>query len=193
MELYEIILIGIALSMDACALTIANCSTYKGSLTRQKEWAMPITFSIFQGAMPLIGFCIGSLFSGVIGAIADFLTSIIFFALAAKIIFDLVKDMKTEATSTNKSTKTANFSFTILIVQAFATSIDALAVGVTLVNLTFSVFIAVGIIAVVTFILVSLALAFGKSLGKWFGCYAEWFGAGILILLAIKSLIESII
>ena len=101
--------------------------------------------------------------------------------------------MKTEATSTNKSTKTANFSFTILIVQAFATSIDALAVGVTLVNLTFSVFIAVGIIAVVTFILVSLALAFGKSLGKWFGCYAEWFGAGILILLAIKSLIESII
>ena len=193
MELYEIILIGIALSMDACALTIANCSTYKISLTRQKEWAMPIAFAIFQGAMPLIGFCIGALFSGVIGAIADFLTAIIFFALAAKIIFDLVKDMKTEATSTNKSTKTANFSFTILIVQAFATSIDALAVGVTLVNLTFSVFIAVGIIAVVTFILVSLALAFGKSLGKWFGCYAEWFGAGILILLAIKSLIESII
>ena len=193
MELYEIILIGIALSMDACALTIANCSTYKNSLTRQKEWAMPIAFAIFQGAMPLIGFCIGALFSGVIGAIADFLTAIIFFALAAKIIFDLVKDMKTEATSTNKSTKTAKFSFTILIIQALATSIDALAVGVTLVNLTFSVFIAVGIIAVITFILVSLALAFGKSLGKWFGCYAEWFGAGILILLAIKSLIESII
>ena len=193
MELYEIILIGIALSMDACALTIANCSTYKNSLTRQKEWAMPIAFAIFQGAMPLIGFFIGSLFSGVIGAIADFLTAIIFFALAAKIIFDLVKDMKTEATSTNKSTKTAKFSFTILIIQALATSIDALAVGVTLVNLTFSVFIAVGIIAVITFILVSLALAFGKSLGKWFGCYAEWFGAGILILLAIKSLIESII
>ncbi|MBO5067288.1 MAG: manganese efflux pump [Clostridia bacterium] len=193
MELYEIILIGIALSMDACALTIANCSTYKNSLTRQKEWAMPIAFAIFQGVMPLIGFFIGSLFSGVIGAIADFLTAIIFFTLSAKIIFDLVKDMKTEATSTNKSTKTAKFSFIILIVQAFATSIDALAVGVTLVNLTFSVFIAVGIIAVITFILVSLALAFGKSLGKWFGCYAEWFGAGILILLAIKSLIESII
>ncbi len=194
MELYEIILIAIALSMDACALTIANCSTYKNSFTRKKEWAMPITFAVFQGIMPLIGFCIGSLFSGVISIITDFLTAIIFFALSAKIIFDIVKDMKEEKviSSTNSCNKTINFTFLILIIQALATSIDALAIGVTLVNLTFSIFIAVGVIAVVTFVLVSLSLAFGKSLGKWFGRYAEWFGAGILLLLAIKSLIEAL-
>ena len=81
----------------------------------------------------------------------------------------------------------------VLLVQALATSIDALAVGVTLINLTFSVYIAVALIAVVTFIFVSVALIFGKSLGKLFGGYAEWLGAIILFILATKSLIEAIV
>ena len=72
-----------------------------------------------------------------------------------------------------------------------ATSIDALAVGVTLINLTFSVYLAVLVIATVTFILVSIALIFGKTLGKLFGKYAEWVGAIILLALSIKSLIEA--
>ena len=77
--------------------------------------------------------------------------------------------------------------------QGIATSIDALAIGVTMIDLTFSIFIAILVIALTTFILVSIALLFGKKLGKLFGSYAEWVGAGILFILAIKSLIEALI
>lgn len=195
MELYEIILIGIALSMDACALTIANCTTYKKSLCTKKEWSMPIAFAIFQGVMPLIGYLIGSALAGVIGSIANYLTSAIFFILAGKIIFDIIKEKKEKLTIQKQdcSYKQTNFTLSILLLQAVATSIDALAVGVTLINVSFSVFLAVTIIAIVTFILVSVALIFGKTLGKLFGEYAEWVGAIILLFLASKNLITAII
>jgi putative Mn2+ efflux pump MntP len=195
MEIYEIILIGIALSMDACALTIANCTTYKKVLTKKAEWSMPITFALFQGLMPLIGYLIGTLFSGVIGSIAEFLTAGIFFVLAGKIIYDIIKDKCKEEiiTSKPKCNSCCKFTLVLVLIQALATSIDALAVGITFVKLNFSVYIAVLIIATVTFLLVSLALAFGKKIGKLFGEYAEWVGAGILFVLACKALIEALI
>lgn len=193
MNLFEIILIGIALSMDACALTIANCTTHKDCLDKKMEWAMPTAFALFQGIMPLIGFLIGSVFSNAIGTIADYLTSAIFFFLSGKIVFDIIKDGKEESCCpVDGCCKSTKFTYSTLIIQAVATSIDALAVGVTLINLTFSVYIAVLVIAVVTFILVSTALIFGKSLGKLFGTYAEWFGAGIIFILAVKSLVQAI-
>lgn len=194
MELYEIILIGIALSIDACALTIANCATYKKTLTIKNEWSMPIAFAIFQGVMPLIGYYIGYLFSSVIGTVADYITAVIFFVLAIKIVIDILKEKKCSVSEKEKKCNdNAKFTLAVLLVQALATSIDALAVGVTLINLTFSVYIAVAVIAVVTFIFVSVALIFGKSLGKLFGGYAEWLGAIILFILATKSLIEAIV
>ncbi len=192
MELYDIILIGVALSMDACALTIANCTTYKCSINGKREWLMPTAFALFQGIMPLIGFFIGSLFSNVIGQVGDYITAVIFFFLAGKIIFDIIKDKK-QPRCDQCSTTAHKFTIPILLAQALATSIDALAVGVTLISLTFSVYIAVVVIAAVTFILVSAALLFGKSLGKLFGEYAEWVGAVILFALAIKSLVTAII
>ncbi len=189
MSLIEVILIGVVLSIDACAITIANCTTYKCSMTKLKEWSMPVSFSLFQGIMPLIGFLLGSLVANYIRPIAKFITAGIFLFLAVKIILDILKEQN-EVCEVNKSNK--SFTVGIVILQAVATSIDALAVGVTLIDLTFSVFLAVGVIALVTFVLVTVALFFGKTLGKLFGKYAEWVGAFILLALSIKSLIEAI-
>ena len=192
MDILDIILIGVALAMDACALTISNCTVYKCDLNGKKEWSMPIAFAIFQGIMPLIGFLIGSIFAEVIGKIAGFLTAGIFFFLSGKIIIDNLKGDH-DAVCPVDTSKINKFTFTILLVQGLATSIDALAVGITFISLPFSVFIAVGVISLVTALLVSLALIFGKTLGKLFGSYAEWIGAGILLVLAIKSLVSAII
>lgn len=192
MDILDIILIGVALAMDACALTISNCTVYKCDLNGKKEWSMPIAFAIFQGIMPLIGFLIGSIFAEFIGKIAGFLTAGIFFFLSGKIIVDNLKGDHDALCPVDKS-QVNKFTFTILLVQGFATSIDALAVGITFISLPFSVFIAVGVISLVTALLVSLALIFGKTLGKLFGSYAEWIGAGILLILAIKSLVTAII
>ncbi len=192
MDILDIILIGVALAMDACALTISNCTVYKCDLNGKKEWSMPIAFAIFQGIMPLIGFLIGSIFAEFIGKIAGFLTAGIFFFLSGKIIVDNLKGDH-DALCPVDTSKINKFTFTILLVQGLATSIDALAVGITFISLPFSVFIAVGVISLVTALLVSLALIFGKTLGKLFGSYAEWIGAGILLVLAIKSLVSAVI
>lgn len=197
MGIFEIILIGIALSMDACALTIANCTTYKNNLCKKHEWSMPIAFAIFQGLMPLLGYFIGSAFANLLEPITGYLTAGIFFVLGAKIVVDIIKEgkEKRECSLKNKDEcdcKKSKFTYSLLIFQAFATSIDALAIGVTFVELTFSVFLAALAISAVTFILVSAALIFGKKLGELFGKYAEWVGAIILFILAIKSLIEAL-
>ena len=171
MSVWEVVLIGVALSMDAFAITIANCATYKDTLNRKKEWAMPVAFAIFQILMPIIGYYIGSLFAEYISSAAKYVTAAIFFVLAAKIVIDNVKEARKEETEE----KTAgNFTLGIIALQAVATSIDALAVGVTFaVELEFSVFVAAGIIGAVTFTLVTAALFIGKFLGALLGKYAE--------------------
>ena len=196
MQILDVLMIGVALSMDACAITIANCATYKCALNKKNIWSMPIAFALFQGIMPLIGFFIGSIFSSFIEQIASFLTAGIFFLLAVKIVYDLIKDMRTEKVISLKNQECpviSKFSLSIIIVQALATSIDALAVGVTLINLSFSIVFALLIIAGVTFILVTIALFLGKNLGKLLGKYAEWVGAIILFILAVKTLVQALI
>lgn len=192
MNIWEIIVIGVALAMDAFALTIANCTTYEKSLNTKKEWAMPTAFAAFQFLMPVLGFFIGGIFAGFIGSFAKFLTAGIFFILAAKIVFDVLEEKRAKKPTLQSKT---NFTVFILLIQAVATSIDALAVGITFAALTlpFSVFIAAGIIGVITFLIVAFALFIGKSLGKLLGRYAVWAGAIILFALAVKNLIEGLI
>lgn len=191
MNVFDLILLGIALSMDASALTIANCTVYSKTLNKKKEWAMPTAFALFQGLMPLIGYYIGSTFANSIKSFSGYITATIFFILGAKIIFDLIKEKNSK---TEKEKKEEKFTISLLLIQSIATSIDAFFVGVTLsFELAFSVYIAVLIIAVVTFVVVAVALLFGKYLGKVFGKYAEYVGAIILFAIAIKTLIEAII
>jgi putative Mn2+ efflux pump MntP len=77
--------------------------------------------------------------------------------------------------------------------QAVSTSIDALVVGITFIDLTFSLWLAIAIIVLTTFVIVSLALALGKKLGCMFGKYADYVGATILLILSIKSFVQAII
>lgn len=192
MQVYDIILIGIALSIDACALTIANCATYKNTLTKKRAFLMPFFFGAFQGVMPLIGFYVGTFLLGFLGSIIEYFVSVVFFLLAVKIIVDIVNEKKCRE-GKEKHCKVIYLTIPMLLLQAVATSIDALVIGVTFFELTFSVFIAVLIIAVITFVLVWLSLFFGKKLGTAFGSYAEWVGAGILLFLAVKNLIQILI
>ena len=217
MSVLEVVLIGVALAMDAFALTVANCATYRKTLNRLKEWSMPATFAIFQFIMPVAGFYIGSVFAQYLSSFSKYLTAGIFLILAAKIVFDNVKELREskkekEASATaeispedkeksgeaeeckNSKASGGKFTVSVLILQAVATSIDALAVGVTFaVELTFSVFAAAAIIGGVTFLIVAAALLIGKYLGKLLGKYATWFGAAILLVLSVKNLIDALI
>ena len=193
MSIIEIVLIGVALATDAFAITISNCTAYKNGLTKKRELSMPITFALFQFLMPVVGFYLGSFFSGYIAGFSKYLTALIFFILAIKIVIDALLEKKNADKVDNKPKKTA-FSFYLLLVQGVATSIDALFIGITFsASLSVSVFIASLIIGVVTFIIVSGALVVGKRLGGLLGKYAVVLGAVILFILAVKNLIEGII
>ena len=188
MDILDIIFIGVALSMDACALTIANCVEQGNCLTKKQAWAMPTMFALFQGVMPLIGYFIGSLFYEYIGAYGKYLTALIFFALGIKMIIDVVKEKKC---GDEKACECVNKKLTlgVIAIQAVATSLDALIVGITLNEYTLPFYVSVIIIAVVTFLLVALALLLGKTLGKILGKYSNYVAIVIILLLAIKSLI----
>ena len=191
MTVWEIIAIGIALSMDACAITIANCTVYKKSLSQKKLWSMPTAFAVFQGIMPLIGFFIGSLFAKYLQSFGGYITAAVFYILSFKIVFDLIKEMNCQGDQCKNGQV---LTYTMVLIQAVATSVDAFVIGVSLsFSLTFSIFIAVLIIALTTFVLVAIAMLLGKYLGSILGKYAEWVGAVILFILATKELVMAII
>lgn len=192
MNVLDVILIGVALSMDACALTIANCSAYKSVFSEKKSWAMPVFFAIFQGIMPLIGFFVGKLFAKYLETYSGFIVATVFIALAIKIIIDTVKERRKKIDETNCESK--SLTYPVILIQALATSIDALVVGVTMsMNLELSVFVAVLLITGITAVLVTASLVLGKYVGKLLGKYAEWFGAVILLALALKTLLETLL
>ncbi|MDY6368082.1 MAG: manganese efflux pump [Clostridia bacterium] len=116
MGIIDIILIGVALATDAFALTIANCTAYEKSLNRKKEWAMPLSFALFQFAMPIFGFLLGGLVADFIQSFAKFLTAGIFFILSAKIFFDIIEERRKDGETPKR--KAQAFTVGVLILQA---------------------------------------------------------------------------
>ncbi len=189
MNLLTVASIGVGLSMDACALTIANCTTFKNRLNKTQQWSMPVLFAVFQGLMPLLGYFIGTIFASYLISVKDFLIAGVFYALSIKIVADIIKEKRN---CKDDSCEIVKFNYGLLLVQALATSIDALLIGVTMsLGLQTSIFVAVGLIAVITFALVTLALFIGKMFGKILGDYAQWAGAVILFVLATVNLISA--
>lgn len=199
MSLFEIILIGIGLSMDAVAVSMTNGMVYKGS-SKGKTYSMPIFFGAFQGLMPLIGYFAGGLFADVISQYACFLVFVILGFIGGKMIKDGLEHIKEE--KENNEQKEANeqnvevdekeevktLTYKMLFVQAIATSIDAFAVGIGFSVAQVNILPAVGIIGITTAICSLAAIFIGKKFGDMLGSKSEILGGTILVLIAIKAL-----
>ena len=188
MTVWDIVLIGLALAMDASAVTIANCTTCKTKLSLMKEWSMPIIFSVFQFLMPVIGFYLGSLFVGYLNG-TDYIVAVVFFGLGLKVILDGIKEQREKD---DCPVNPPEVSYYTVVLQGVATSIDALVIGVTLSMSFITPFMPCLLIGAVTFATVSLALLLGKYLGHVLGKYSPYIGALILFGLSIKSLLTAI-
>ena len=145
--------------------------------------------------MPIIGFYLGSLFAGFLAPASGYITAGVFLLLSGKILFDIVYERKKEKYSDGETPKKPeNFSFVLLLIQAVATSIDALLIGFTFACSGLAdPFIPCIIIGATTFIIVSVALFIGKSLGKLLGKYAIVFGACILFALFVYNLVKAVL
>jgi putative Mn2+ efflux pump MntP len=176
-----LLILALALAMDSVAVSIAMGSKHK-RLLFPKILFIAAVFGFFQGIMPLAGYIIGISFAQYVQAYDHWIAFVLLVGLGAKMLYEAYKNEFDEEV-TDLSTKT-------LIALAIATSIDAMAVGVTFVFIQIDIFIASSIIALVTFVLCLGAVYIGKKLGSFLESKAEILGGLILIGLGFKILLE---
>lgn len=185
MDFISIFLIGLGLTMDAFAVSIAKGMSLKESVLVKYAFKIAFFFGVFQAGMPVIGYFAGSHFAKYIQSIDHWIA----FILLGMIGFNMIK----ESFETKEENKCIIFlSYKDIILLAIATSIDALAIGVSFAFLNVNIIYAATIIGITTFVLCVFAVFAGKKLGTLFQKYAEILGGSILILLGIKILIEHI-
>ena len=169
MNIVEIVLLGVALSMDAFAVTISNVFCYPNA-SRARLLALPVAFGVFQAGMPLLGYFLG----GVVGDFIETYSGIITLVILGFIGGNMIKE--------------GACALKVILVQAVATSIDAFAVGVSLRAVSVAVAPAVSIIGVTTLLCCIVALAIGKRFGHLLGDRAQIVGGVVLVLIGIKAM-----
>ncbi len=185
MGLIELLLIAVGLSMDAFAVSVTNGLCYK-NVKLKWTFAMGLCFGLFQGAMPTIGYFLGSTFADYISALDHYIALILLCFIGGKMLYDVVKSKEEDIQTTG-----ASIGLGILLVQGVATSIDALAVGVSFAMLPdVDIVTAAGFIALVTFMLSVAAVFVGKKFGSLLNNKAQIIGGLILIAIGIKIFIE---
>lgn len=180
----ELVLLAVGVSMDAFAVSICKGlamkkADLKGQLT------CGVWFGGFQALMPLIGFFLGSLFAGAIEAVDHWIA----FTLLGIIGGNMLKEAQSKGCDCEEHS--ADLSAKTMFVMAVATSIDALAVGISLAMAgNVNIFAAIGLIGVTTCILSAIGVKVGNVFGSRFEKKAQIAGGVILILLGIKILLE---
>ena len=178
MGFLELMLLAVGLSMDALAVSICK-GLAMDRVTLGRMVLVGLWFGGFQGLMPLLGWLLGSRFS-------LYITAIDHFALLAILGINRLR----EARSGDTEEASASLGFRVMFAMAVATSIDALAVGITFAFLEVDILPAVCCIALTTFLLSSLGVKFGSLCGTRMQSKAEALGGVILILLGLKILLE---
>ena len=181
MGIIELVLIAVGLAMDAFAVSICKGLSMK-KMDLKKASIIGAYFGIFQGGMPLIGYLLGVGFQEKIQAVDHWIA----FALLAFIGGNMIK----EALSKDEEDCNDSVDFKTMIVLAIATSIDALAVGVTFAFLKVNIILAVLLIGIITFIISMVGVKIGNVFGDKYEKKAGFAGGLILILLGLKILLE---
>ena len=176
-----LLILAVALAMDSVAVSIAIGSKYKDLLISKALFAAAV-FGFFQGAMPIAGYFIGISFADYVQAYDHWIAFVLLVGLGGKMLYEAYQN-EFDDEVTDLSTKT-------LITLAIATSIDAMAIGVTFAFLQTDILTAASVIALVTFVLCMIAVYIGKKLGSLLESKAEMIGGIILIGLGCKILIE---
>lgn len=181
MSFISIFLMSFALAMDAFAVSVTKGMTLR-KINFSAASKIALFLGIFQGIMPLIGWFIGIRFESYIKTVDHWIALLLLGFIGIKMILEAKNDDSLDNISPDK------LEIKELIVLSIATSIDALAVGVSFAFLNEPIFSIISTIAIVTFILCFLGVLLGKSIGSLFKNYAQIIGGIILILMGFNIL-----
>ena len=180
MSLWELFVIAVGLSMDAFAVSVCKGLSVP-TLRPAHNLLCGLYFGGFQALMPLLGWLLGVRFQGLIASVDHWIA----FGLLGIIGVNMIREAREEDECLD-----ASFTFRAMLPLAVATSIDALAVGVTFAFLKVDILPAVLFIGVTTFALSALGVKVGAVFGARFRAKAELAGGVILILMGAKILLE---
>lgn len=182
MTLWELFIIAVGLSMDAFAVAICKGLSVQ-TLKPKHALITGLWFGAFQALMPTIGYLLGTQFADYIVAIDHWIAFILLGLIGANMIREALGKEEEECLD-------CSFGVKAMFPLAIATSIDALAVGVTFAFLGVTIVPAVSFIGVITFALSAFGVWLGNVFGSRFKSTAELAGGAVLILMGIKILLE---
>lgn len=183
MSIFELFVLAIGLSMDAFAVSICKGLSL-GKIKKRHMLTAGAWFGGFQALMPLTGYFLGSFFADMITKYAHWIA----FALLMYLGISMAKD----SLSGECDEMDASMSVKDMFILAVATSIDALAVGVTFAFLRVQIIPAVSFIGVITFVCSAIGVKIGSIFGEKYKSKAELCGGIILIIIGIKILLDGL-
>ena len=185
MEFITITVIAVGLAMDAFVVSIVSGSAYR-HLHSKHALRMAIFFGAFQAFMPLIGSLAGLSFKSYIQSYDHWVAFALLTAVGGKMIYE---SFKIKSVEENRDPS----NIVVLLLLSVATSIDALAIGITLSLITSSLALAVIIIGLITFALSYAGVLIGKRFGHFFENRLEAIGGLVLIGIGVKILCEGLL
>ena len=186
MDAITLIVLALGLSMDAFAVSVSNSMCYPSITKAQSFWAS-LSFGLFQGIMPAIGFFGGLLFADFIMGIDHWVALVLLGFIGGKMLVEAVRELRSPA---GCEVSEQQYTAKTMLLQAVATSIDALAVGISFATLAVNIFAAASSIALITFVCCLLGSFLGRKAGELLGSWAQLAGGVILVGIGIKIFLE---
>ena len=181
---FNAIVLGFGLAMDAFSASVTD-GIMLGKVKWHNAFKIALFFGFFQFLMPVLGYLAGITFSGIIESYDHWVAFFLLLIIGGKMIYEAIKCDEEDGNSGKNP-----LGFTTLLLLAIATSIDALAIGVTFATIHTPVISSSLVIGTVTFIISFLGVFLGSKCGDIFGNKAEITGGSILILIGLKILLE---
>lgn len=182
MSIVELFVLAVGLSMDAFAVSICKGLSL-GSIKPKHMCIAGAWFGGFQALMPLIGCFLGGFFSGMVTKYAHWIAFVLLVIIGGKMIKEALGD---------EAEMDAGMDAKSMLVLAVATSIDALTVGITFAFLEVAIIPAVSFIGVITFFCSAIGVKLGSIFGSKYRSKAELAGGVILILIAVKVVLDGL-
>ena len=179
--LIESILLGIALAMDAMAVTLSN-SLCEPDMPRSKKIAMPVAFALFQMGMPILGYLGGTLIASYVDRYAGIISLVILAFVGGNMIKEAVHELREPETY-----EPTRLTWGTIFMEAIATAIDAFVVGVSFATGHKDIVLYSAMIGITTFGCCLFVLLLGTKLGERFGSRAKIVGGIVLICIGLNA------
>ena len=185
MSTITLFFLALGLSMDAFAVSISNGMCYR-NFGRKQAVTASFAFGLFQMLMPILGYFAGRAFSQAVQSSDHWIALILLGIIGGKMLWDGIQELKNPESCVPEKI----FRMRTLFFQATATSIDALAVGISFAVMQVNIVLAAGFIGCITFLCCLVGNRLGHRFGLLLGTKAEIFGGCILIAIGLKIFLE---